>query len=106
MGTTTVLSIYHQQYLFIGHVGDLEPTSSETAIAQLTDDHSLVNEQPAGLITEQQAQTSRFKNIITRSVGFEDVDVDGSWWRPDPVMRSCCALMGCQVWFLIKKSMT
>ena len=31
-----------------------------------------MNEQlKAGLITEQQAQTSRFKNIITRSVGFE-----------------------------------
>ena len=79
MGTTTVLSVYHQQYLFIGHVGDSRAyLIRDGHIAQLTDDHSLVNEQlKAGLITEQQAQTSRFKNIITRSVGFEeDVDVD------------------------------
>lgn len=79
MGTTTVFSVYHQQYLFIGHVGDSRAyLIRDGHIAQLTDDHSLVNEQlKAGLITEQQAQTSRFKNIITRSVGFEeDVDVD------------------------------
>ena len=79
MGTTTVLSLYHQEYLFLGHVGDSRAyLIRDGHIAQLTDDHSLVNEQlKAGLITEQQAQTSRFKNIITRSVGFEeDVDVD------------------------------
>jgi protein phosphatase len=45
---------------------------------QLSEDHSLVNEQlRAGLITEEQARNSRFKNIITRSVGFDaDVEVD------------------------------
>ena len=47
-------------------------------IFQLTEDHSLVNEQlKAGAITEEEARQSRFRNIITRSVGFEeDVLVD------------------------------
>jgi len=47
-------------------------------LLQLTEDHSLVNEQlKAGLITQKEAQNSRFRNIITRSIGFEDdVDVD------------------------------
>ena len=44
----------------------------------MTEDHSLVAEQvKAGFITEEEAQFSRFRNIITRSVGFEsDVTAD------------------------------
>jgi protein phosphatase len=44
----------------------------------VSEDHSLVNEQlKAGAISADEARTSRFKNIITRSVGFEqDVQVD------------------------------
>ena len=47
-------------------------------MVQITDDHSLVNEQvKAGLITEEQGASSGMRNIITRSVGFErDVAVD------------------------------
>ena len=47
-------------------------------IYQVSEDHSLVNEQlKAGAITLDEARHSRFKNIITRSVGFEaDVAVD------------------------------
>ena len=44
----------------------------------MTQDHSLVAEQlRVGAISEEEARNSRFKNIITRSVGFErDVLVD------------------------------
>jgi protein phosphatase len=47
-------------------------------IQQISEDHSLVNEQiKAGMITPEEAKHSRYKNIITRSVGFEeDVQVD------------------------------
>ena len=42
-------------------------------IQQISEDHSLVNEQiKAGMITPEEAKHSRYKNIITRSVGFED----------------------------------
>ena len=50
-------------------------------IQQISEDHSLVNEQiKAGMITPEEAKHSRYKNIITRSVGFEEevqVDVMG-----------------------------
>ena len=45
---------------------------------KITEDHSLVNEQlKSGLITKTQAEESFYKNVITRSVGFDEVvDVD------------------------------
>src|SRR5262249_9554078 len=47
---------------------------------QLTDDHSWVSEQVrAGLLSAEEAKESKFKHIITRSVGFErEVLVDGN----------------------------
>ena len=47
-------------------------------IKQLTTDHSLIGEQlRAGVITLADVKNHKFKNIITRSVGFqEDVDID------------------------------
>ena len=49
------------------------PTSTATGAArQLTEDHSWIQEQVrAGLISPEEAKESRFRNIITRSVGFE-----------------------------------
>lgn len=79
MGTTTTALLFHAGYAFIAHVGDSRAYMlREGRILQLSEDHSLVNEQlKAGIITEEQARTSRFKNIITRSVGVEeDVPVD------------------------------
>ncbi len=79
MGTTTTALLFHAGYAFIAHVGDSRAYMlREGRILQLSEDHSLVNEQlKAGIITEEQARNSRFKNIITRSVGVEeDVPVD------------------------------
>jgi serine/threonine protein phosphatase PrpC len=79
MGTTTITVLFHGRHAFIAHVGDSRAyLMRDGRILQLSEDHSLVNEQlRAGLITEAQAKQSRFKNIITRSVGFEeDVAVD------------------------------
>jgi serine/threonine protein phosphatase PrpC len=79
MGTTTTALVFHQKHVFIAHVGDSRAYVVRNGVPlQLSKDHSLVNEQlEAGLITEAQARKSRFKNIITRSVGFDtDVDVD------------------------------
>jgi protein phosphatase len=79
MGTTTTSILFHDKHAFVAHVGDSRAyLIREGRILQLSEDHSLVNEQlKAGLITEAQARQSRFKNIITRSVGFDsDVEVD------------------------------
>ncbi|HEY4223966.1 MAG TPA: Stp1/IreP family PP2C-type Ser/Thr phosphatase [Myxococcota bacterium] len=79
MGTTTTSILFHDRHAFVAHVGDSRAyLVRDGRILQLSEDHSLVNEQmKAGLITESQARQSRFKNIITRSVGFDsDVEVD------------------------------
>ena len=79
MGTTVTAMLALEDRGFIAHVGDSRCYLQRgNRVVQLTDDHSLVNEQiKAGLLTPEQAATSRLKNIITRSVGFErDVAVD------------------------------
>lgn len=79
MGTTVTGLAFEDDYAFFGHVGDSRAyLIRDGRIEQLSEDHSLVNEQlKAGLITPDQARISRFKHIITRSVGFEeDVAVD------------------------------
>ncbi|MBI3180088.1 MAG: Stp1/IreP family PP2C-type Ser/Thr phosphatase [Deltaproteobacteria bacterium] len=79
MGTTVTAMLVAGERAFIAHVGDSRCYLQRgDRIIQITDDHSLVNEQiKAGLITREQARQSRLKNIITRSVGFErDVAVD------------------------------
>lgn len=79
MGTTTVALHLVGDKAYVGHVGDSRAYHvRDGKIERLTDDHSLVNEQlKSGLITEEEARTHQFKNIITRSVGVgEDVEVD------------------------------
>lgn len=79
MGTTVTAMLVLSQRAFLAHVGDSRCYLQRAdRVVQVTDDHSLVNEQiKAGLITPEQARVSRLKNIITRSVGFEkDVAVD------------------------------
>lgn len=79
MGTTVTAMVVRSGRAFIAHVGDSRCYLQRgDRIIQVTDDHSLVNEQiKAGLLTRDQARASRLKNIITRSVGFEkDVAVD------------------------------
>jgi len=64
---------------FIGNVGDSRAYLFRSSnLWQLTEDHSLVNEQlRAGMITEQEAENFLGKNVITRSVGYErEVSLD------------------------------
>ncbi|GIL16612.1 MAG: hypothetical protein BroJett040_03630 [Oligoflexia bacterium] len=79
MGTTMVLVYRSGSSLYIANVGDSRVyLFRRPHLWQLTEDHSLVNEQlRAGLITEEQLKTVSGKNVITRSVGYEpDVVVD------------------------------
>jgi serine/threonine protein phosphatase PrpC len=79
MGTTMV-AIYHQEdTVWISNVGDSRAYFfSQNLLWQITEDHSLINEQlRAGIINSEQARLSNNKNVITRSVGYEsDVMVD------------------------------
>ncbi len=79
MGTTALALYAQMDRVFISHVGDSRGYRKRgDAMEQLTEDHSLVNEQiKAGLITPEHAKTHRLKNIITRSLGYqEEVEVD------------------------------
>jgi PPM family protein phosphatase len=79
MGTTVTAVLVDGSSAFVAHVGDSRAYLLRSGhIYQVTQDHSLVAEQlRIGAITEEDARTSRYKNIITRSVGFErDVVVD------------------------------
>lgn len=94
MGTTVTGLLLHNNFAFVGHVGDSRAyLVRNNQILQLSEDHSLVNEQlKAGLISEVQAKNSRFRNIITRSIGYEDdVDVDmiALQMRPNDVFVLC-----------------
>lgn len=79
MGTTiTALWLYHG-HAWIAQVGDSRCYLQRgDKLIQITDDHSLVNEQvKEGLLTVEAAKLSRLKNVVTRSVGYErDVAVD------------------------------
>ena len=73
MGTTLTGLCFHGQSLTLCHVGDSRAYLIRDGRArQLTEDHSWIQEQVrAGLLSPGDALVSRFRNIITRSVGFE-----------------------------------
>lgn len=95
MGTTVTAALVDGRTAYVAHVGDSRCyLVREGRIYQVSEDHSLVNEQlKAGAISADEAKHSRFKNIITRSVGFEaDVAVDmmGLEVEPGDRLVVCC----------------
>lgn len=94
MGTTVIALLVQDEHAFFAHVGDSRAYLIRgDMIQQISEDHSLVNEQiKAGMITPEEAKHSRYKNIITRSVGFEEdvqVDVMGLMLEPGDVFVLC-----------------
>lgn len=94
MGTTVISLVVRDNQVFFAHVGDSRAYLIRgPLIQQVSEDHSLVNEQiKAGMITPEEAKHSRYKNIITRSVGFEEevqVDVMGVVAEPGDVFLLC-----------------
>src|SRR5581483_6201011 len=79
MGTTISAMMLYESYMITAQVGDsrIYQVRGESA-RQLTEDHTLINWQlKQGIITEEEAKTSRHKNVITRAVGNRDyVQVD------------------------------
>ncbi len=95
MGTTATLLLLNGLNAFVAHVGDSRLYLVRGGdIWQITEDHSLVNEQiKAGVLTPEEARRSQLKNVITRSVGFEEdvlVDLLGLSVRGDDTFIVCC----------------
>ncbi|RYZ59058.1 MAG: Stp1/IreP family PP2C-type Ser/Thr phosphatase [Proteobacteria bacterium] len=79
MGTTATVVKIVDEHAYCAHVGDSRfYLVRKGLIYQLSFDHSLVNEQVrAGILTPEEAEVHHLKNVITRSVGYqEEEDVD------------------------------
>lgn len=76
MGTTLVSALWDDvDTLWIAHIGDSRCYRLRRGtLRQLTEDHSLVEEQVrAGLLSRVQAASSPIRNIITRAIGSQPV---------------------------------
>ena len=80
MGTTVSAVLIDGAWAYIAQVGDSRVylLRERAGLRQLTEDHSLVAEQVRnGVISEEEAENSSFKNLITRAVGIKpEVEVD------------------------------
>lgn len=79
MSTTCSLLLIRGGFAFAAHVGDSRVYRLRgDSVLQLTEDHTLINYKlKQGLLTREEAQQARGKNIITRAVGHKDyVQVD------------------------------
>lgn len=79
MGTTVVSFYFKETTLFIANVGDSRAyLINRNRLFQLSKDHSLVQEKlNIGIYNREQAQKDPQKNVLVRTVGFEEnVDVD------------------------------
>ncbi len=94
MGTTVSAALVQPEELLLAQVGDsrVYRIRDERAV-QLTEDHTLINWQiQNGIITPEQAKTSKQKNVITRAVGNRDyvqVDILSCDVRPGDTFVLC-----------------
>ena len=79
MGTTLVLTLFHNGKVTYAHVGDSRIYRfRHNELVQITSDHSLVQEMvDSGYLSEEEALLSTNRNLITRALGIAPmVDVD------------------------------
>src|SRR5205085_94191 len=74
MGTTCVAALIRDRMAAIGNVGDSRAyLLRDGKMRQVTEDHSLVQEHiRSGDLSEEEAQVSRYRNVITRAIGISD----------------------------------
>ena len=100
MGTTTTALVLTSNRYLIGQVGDSRAYLLRSgSLTQVTKDHSYVQEQvDAGLLTQEQARTHPYSNVITRCVGAnEDVVPDvyfGNLQQGDVLLLASDGLTG------------
>jgi protein phosphatase len=79
MGTTLTAMLVHAGRAHVVHAGDSRCYMfRDGQLRQITDDHSWIAEQlRSGSITEAEAKSSKFRHVITKSIGFErEIDAD------------------------------
>lgn len=79
MGTTIVMSLFHNDSVILASVGDSRIYRFRKGeLKQVTTDHSLVQEMiDNGYMSEEEAENSTNRNLITRALGIaEDVKID------------------------------
>lgn len=71
MGTTLTTAVFVEDRVIVAQLGDSRAyLIRDGAIRQVTQDHSWVEEQVrAGIMSRADAETSPFRNVITRSIG-------------------------------------
>jgi serine/threonine protein phosphatase PrpC len=93
MGTTLTAMLVHGGRAHVVHAGDSRCyVFRDGQLRQLTEDHSWIAEQlRAGSISEAEARASKFRHVITKSIGFErDIEADT---RTVPVSAGDCFLL-------------
>ncbi|HEU4728028.1 MAG TPA: PP2C family serine/threonine-protein phosphatase [Kofleriaceae bacterium] len=93
MGTTLTAMLVHAGRAHVVHAGDSRCyVFRDGQLRQLTEDHSWIAEQlRAGSISEAEARSSKFRHVITKSIGFErDIEADT---KSVPVSAGDCFLL-------------
>ncbi len=93
MGTTLTALLVHAGRAHVCHAGDSRCYMFRDGhLKQLTDDHSWIAEQlRSGQISEAEAKSSKFRHVITKSIGFErDIEAD---MKSVPVSPGDCFLL-------------
>ncbi|MGQ9858867.1 MAG: Stp1/IreP family PP2C-type Ser/Thr phosphatase [Thermodesulfobacteriota bacterium] len=94
MGTTLAGLAARKDRVFLFHVGDSRIYRLHNgSLEQMTEDHSLVAQQVRmGIITEEQARTSRARNVITRALGVQwevEVELQVQRWEEGDLYMLC-----------------
>jgi protein phosphatase len=93
MGTTLTAMLVHGGRAHVVHAGDSRCyVFRDGQLRQLTEDHSWIAEQlRAGSISEAEARSSKFRHVITKSIGFErEIEADT---KSVPVSAGDCFLL-------------
>jgi protein phosphatase len=93
MGTTLTAILVHGGKAHLVHAGDSRCYMfRDGQLRQISDDHSWIAEQlKAGSITLEEAKASKFRHVITKSIGFErDTDAD---LKSVPISPGDCFLL-------------
>ncbi len=93
MGTTLTAVLVHSGRAHLVHAGDSRCYMfRDGQLKQLSDDHSWIAEQlRSGQISEAEAKSSKFRHVITKSIGFErDIEAD---MKSVPVSPGDCFLL-------------
>ena len=75
MGTTVVIAVATKEIVLLANIGDSRAyIASDTALTQVTEDHSLVTELvKSGQISAEEADDHPQRNVLTRALGTEQV---------------------------------